>query len=88
MRYDNGKDWVKVEGVAARPMRELTVLDGPSLAAAHAFAASVTVDAHFTDRDGNVVDWKADVLGLTAQQWGWWKSRVWAAALDEELDPE
>ena len=88
MRYDNGKDWVEIRGVADRPMRELSALDGASLTAAHAFAASVTAEAHFADRDGKVVDWKNDVLGPTAQQWSWWKGRIWAAALDEKLDPE
>ncbi len=88
MRYDNGQDWVEIKGVADRPMRELLVLDGASLSAAHAFAASVTTEAHFTDREGNVVDAKADVLGLSVQQWNWWKGRVWAAAADEKLDPE
>jgi exosome complex RNA-binding protein Rrp42 (RNase PH superfamily) len=88
MRYDNGKDWVEIKGVADRTMRELTALDGPSLAEAHAFAVSVTADAHFTDRDGNVVDWRTDVLGLSMQQWNFWKAKIWVAALDEKLDPE
>lgn len=88
MRYDNGKDWVEIATVADRPMRELVTLDADSLTAAHAFAVSVTTNAHFTDRYGAVVDWRKDVLGLTAQQWSWWKARVWAAARDEKLDPE
>lgn len=87
-RYDNGKDWVEVKGVAQRPMRELLTVDADNMPAAHAFAVSVTPEAHFTDQHGNVVDWKADVLGLTVQQWNWWRSRIWAAARDERLDPE
>jgi len=88
MRYDNGRDWVEVRDVAHRPMRELTVLDGQLLSAAHAFAVSVTPEAHFTDASGAVVDWKNDPLGLTVQQWGFWKRSIWAAARDEALDPE
>ena len=88
MRYDNGKDWVEIKGVATKPMRELLRLDGDALTAAHEYAVSVTADAHFVDEVGNVVDWKADVLGLTVQQWAWWKNRIWAAARDERMDPE
>jgi len=88
MRYDNGKDWVEIAGVADRPMRELVQLDNDLISLAHKFALSVTADAHFTDRDGQVVDWRGDVLGLTVQQWNWWKSRIWACARDEKLDPE
>jgi hypothetical protein len=88
-RYDNGQDWVEIDPVVARrPMRELIVLDGNTLGPAHEYAASVTLDAHFTDADGKVVDWKTDVLGLTVQQWNWWKARVWAAARDAKADPE
>jgi hypothetical protein len=88
MRYDNGQDWVEIAGVANRPMRELIALDGDTLTAAHAFAVKVTLNAHFVDKDENVVNWQDDVLGLSVQQWSWWKSRIWAAARDEKLDPE
>jgi len=88
MRYDNGQDWVEIAGVANRPMRELITLDGDTLTAAHAFAVKVTLNAHFVDKDNNVVNWQEDVLGLSVQQWSWWKSRIWAAARDEKLDPE
>ena len=88
MRYDNGRDWVEVAGVADRPMRELTQLDTLDMAGAHAFAVSVTPEAHFTDLAGAVVDWRGDVLALSVRQWNWWKSRIWAAARDERIDPE
>jgi exosome complex RNA-binding protein Rrp42 (RNase PH superfamily) len=88
MRYDNGKDWVEIKGVADKPMRELATLEDPDMTPSHAFAVAVTVDAHFTDRDGNVIDWRKDVLALTVQQWQWWKLRIWAAAREEKLDPE
>lgn len=88
MRYDNGRDWVEIAGVANRPMRELLALDTDSLPEAHAFAVKVTLNAHFIDRADQVVDWQTDVLGLSVQQWNWWKSRIWAAARDEKLDPE
>jgi hypothetical protein len=87
MRYDNGKDWVEITGVATRPMRELLVLD-TGLAEAHKFMLQYTTDAHFTNAAGEVVDWRADVLGLTVQQWDWWKTRLWAAARDEKISPE
>lgn len=87
-RYDNGKDWVEIAGVADLPMREFAPLDGEMEAVAHPFLVSKTVDAHFTDKYGNVVDWRKDVLGLTLQQWQWWKRQVWAACRDEKLDPE
>lgn len=87
-RYDNGKDWVEVKGVAQRPMRELLVMDAGSDAEAHGFCVGVTTDAHFIDQHGAVVDWQKDMYGLTVQQWNWWKSRIWAAARDERLDPE
>lgn len=88
MRYDNRADWVEIAGVARLPMRQLVAIDTDTLPAAHAFAVSVTTDAHFTDADGNVVDWRGDVLGLSVQQWNWWKSRIWTAARDERIDPE
>lgn len=88
MKYDNGSDWVEIgAGIAKRPMRELVMLDA-DIESAHALAVKHTTDAHFTDADGKVVDWKADILGLTVQQWNWWKGRLWAAARDEKLDPE
>lgn len=88
VKYDNGRDWVEVGGVADRPMRELLALDADTLTEAHAYAVGKTSDAHFVDHDGNVIDWRNDVLGLSVQQWNWWKSRIWAAARDERLDPE
>lgn len=88
MRYDNGKDWVEIVGAAARTMRELVTLDSDALPVAHAAAVELTKEAHFLDRDGNVIDWRGDVLALTVQQWAWWKGRIWAAARDEKIDPE
>jgi len=88
MRYDNGKDWVEIAHVAHLPMKELEPLDGDMETVAHPFVVSKTVDAHFTDYHGNVVDWRTDVLALTLQQWHWWKRMIWAAARDEKLDPE
>ncbi len=88
MRYDNGSDWVEIASVGNRPMRELAILDGDLLSAAHALAVQYTTNAHFCDVDGNVVDWRKDVLGLSVQQWMWWKSRIWAAARDEKISPE
>lgn len=89
MRYDNGADWVEIAGVARMTMKKIVVIDtAEDLRIAHAFAVSVTKNAHFTDPDGAVVDWRGDVLGLTVQQWNWWKSRIWAAARDEKIDPE
>jgi hypothetical protein len=88
MRYDNGRDWVEIAGVARLPMRELSRLDGDSITAAHELAVSVTTEAHFMAASGDVVDWRGDVLGLTVQQWNWWKSRIWATARDEKISPE
>lgn len=88
MRYDNGKDWVEVSGVARKPMRELLALDSDALDAAHKLAVGFTQDAHFVDEYGNVVNWREEVLGLSVQQWNWWKGRIWAAARDEKIDPE
>ena len=88
IRYDNDQDWVEIANVARKPMRELVKLDGDQLSAAHAFAVSVTTDAHFCADDGSLIDWRTDVLGLTVQQWQWWKSRIWAAARDERISPE
>lgn len=88
MRYDNGTDWVEVAGVARKPMRELLRLDSDGLEVAHQYAVGVTTDAHFTNEAGEVVDWRGDVLSLTVQQWNWWKSRIWAAARDEQISPE
>ena len=88
MRYDNGQDWVEISGAAKLPMRALLALDGDALTAAHATAVGLTPDAHFCDQDGQVVDWRGDVLGLTVQQWNWWKGRIWAAARDEKISPE
>ena len=89
LRYDNGADWVEIApGVARLSMRKLTALDADALLEAHKFAVEHTVDAHFTDADGNLADWRGDVLALTVQQWSWWKSRLWAAARDETISPE
>ena len=88
MRYTDAHDWVEIKGAARRTMRELLALDSDTLPVAHAFAVGLTTDAHFEDHAGNVVDWREDVLGLTVQQWNWWKSRIWAAARDETIDPE
>ena len=68
-------------------MRELLTMDG-GLAEAHKYLLAYTTDAHFTTAEGEVVDWRNDVLSLTVQQWDWWKARLWAAARDEKLDPE
>ena len=88
MRYTSGKDWVEITGAATRTMRELLALDSEGLDDSHATAVSLTQDACFCDRDGNAVDWRGDVLGLTVQQWSWWKTRIWAAARDERISPE
>lgn len=88
IRYDNGADWVEIAGVARKPMRALLRLDADDLSDAHKFAVGVTTDAHFTDENGEVVDWQTDVLGLSIQQWQWWKARIWAAAREEKVSPE
>lgn len=89
LRYDNGTDWVEIApGVGTMPMRKLTMIDVDLLSVAHIAAVNLTADAHFIDEDGNVVDWRGDVLGLTVQQWTWWKSRIWRAAHDEKISPE
>jgi len=89
MRYDNGTDWVEINGAARKTMRTLTGLDTGGMTEAHDLALSVTTDAHFENvEDGSVCDWRGDVLTLSAQQWTWWKGRIWAAARDEKLDPE
>lgn len=88
MRYDNGNDWVEITGVADLPMRELVKLDGINMAVAHELAVSLTPDAHFVDKYGNVVDWREDVLGLSVQQLTWWKKSIWRAAREEKVDPE
>jgi hypothetical protein len=88
MRYTSGTDWVDIAGAAERTMRELIALDNEGLEKAHETMVTLTTDACFCDRDGNAVDWRTDVLGLTVQQWSWWKSRVWAAARDERISPE
>jgi len=88
-RYDNGHDWIEVSPEAARhTIRELMVLDGDSLTRAHETAVRLTTDAHFIDPAGNVVDWRADVTGMTVPQWNWWKRQIWAAARDETISPE
>ena len=88
MRYAEGHDWVEIQGAAKLPMRELLALDADALPVAHAAAVALTTDAHFQDHTGAVVDWRGDVLGLTVQQWNWWKGRIWAAARDETIAPE
>ena len=88
MRYDNGQDWVEIVGAWKKSMRALSALDTATLEEAHAAAVALTPDAHFTDDDGNVLDWRGDVLALTIQQWDWWKHRIWAAARDERIAPE
>jgi len=88
MRYERKKDWVEISGAADRPMRELLLIDGESMDAAHNMAVEVTKDAHFEDRHGNEVDWRGNVFGLSVRQWNWWKAQVWAAAKDEKIDPE
>jgi len=88
IKYDNGTDWVEIAGVARKPMRELLRLDADNLSDAHKCAVAVTVDAHFRAENDEIVDWRTDVLGLSIQQWQWWKARIWAAARDEKLDPE
>jgi len=89
LRYDNGTDWLEAApGISKLTMRQLVALDSDLLSVAHALAVGQTADAHFTDGEGNVVDWRGDVLGLTVQQWAWWKSRLWQAARDEKIDPE
>lgn len=90
LRYDNGTDWVEVNpAVARKPMRALVVLDGDSIEAAHRAAVALTLDAHFTDPEtAAVVDWRGDVLGLTVQQWNWWKRMLWQAAREAKIDPE
>lgn len=88
MRHDNGTDWVEVAGVARKTMRELARLDDDDLEKGHRYAVTLTRDAHFTDADGQVVDWRGDVWGLTIQQWNWWKGRIWATARDERISPE
>jgi hypothetical protein len=89
LRYDNGTDWVEIApGISKLTMRQLVALDNDLLSVAHAFAVTQTTEAHFIDNAGNVVDWRGDVLGLSVQQWAWWKSRIWQAARDEKIDPE
>jgi len=88
MKYTNGDDWVDIAGAATRTMRELLALDSDGLEESHATAVALTKDASFSDRDGKPVDWRGDVLGLTVQQWNWWKARIWAAARDERVSPE
>jgi hypothetical protein len=89
LRYDNGQDWVEVApGISKLTMRQLAALDSDLLSVAHTVAVERTVDAHFIDNAAEVVDWRNDVLGLTVQQWNWWKSRLWQAARDEKIAPE
>ena len=89
LRYDNGQDWVEIApGISKLTMRQLTALDSDLLSVAHALAVAQTTDAHFVDNAGAVADWRGDVLGLTVQQWAWWKSRLWQAARDEKISPE
>jgi len=88
MRYTKDKDWVEIVGAARRTMRELVALDSDALMTAHATAITLTQDAAFFDHDGAAVDWRGDILDLTVQQWTWWKSRIWAAARDEQISPE
>lgn len=87
-RYQNGTDWVELEGVAPRTMRELNVLYENAEKARALVMASVK--AGELNNSGGAVDLKLPdwPLDLTLAQWDWLRECMWKAARDETLDPE